>query len=721
MDAERRQVTVLFTDMVGFTSFSERAGEEAAFMLMRSLSKVMEDAVQEQGGVVQGFTGDGIMAVFGAPVAFEDAVLRACRAALLILQRLESAGPDLEAKHGVRPRMRIGINTGMAVVGQVQAGAGAGVTVLGDTVNFAARLQGLAAPSSVLMSEAAHRLVQGMVETSSAGEHQIKGKSERQKIYRLDALRGGATRFEAAVSRGLSAFVGRERELEVLERGLNEARSQIRVIDLVAEPGMGKSRLLHEFCQRIGKERAFILSGSCSPEGQQTPFLSFIEVMRGSFRLGAGEAEKDVAQKLEIGLTTLGLYSLRNVGLILHLLGMKVPNGALTGLDGVLIGLRTRELLLQLLKARCRLSPVVMIIEDLHWIDSASEEVLGKITDSQERLWLLLITSRRPEYSPPWLDGALVSKLQLEPLPAGHIRHLVQARLGIDVVPEPLAQQVMEKAEGNPLFAEEIASYLSERVVAGTATNFDTSAVAVALPGSVRGLLTARVDRLAPNDRALLQAASVIGRRFSPDLLAAVVGDTEIDARLAAMQSLDLVRLDAKSADYSFKHALVRDALYQSLLSDARTTLHTKIAAEIERRGGNRLIEMAEVLGHHYSETSLTDKAFTYLSMAGSKNLGVYSLDEAATHLTAALHLLDHNPACASDDQLAEFLVSYAFLLNLNDQVKMTIDVIERHLARIDRLGDDSESLSSGFTTCTRSFGTHAIATQSSRNGKVHQ
>ena len=203
----------------------------------------------------------------------------------------------------------------------------------------------------------------------------------------------------------------------MLERGLDEARSQLRVVDLVAEPGMGKSRLLHEFRQRIGKDRAFILSGSCSPDGQQTPFLPFIEVVRGSFRVSAGEAEKDIAQKLEMGLTALGLHSNRNLGLLLHLLGLKVPDDALAGLDGVLIGLRTRELLQQLLEARCRLSPVVMVIEDLHWIDSASEELLGKIVDSEAKLRLLLLTTRRPEYSPPWLDRSVVTKLPLEPLP----------------------------------------------------------------------------------------------------------------------------------------------------------------------------------------------------------------------------------------------------------------------------------------------------------------
>ena len=334
MEAERRQVTVLFADMAGFTSFSERSGEEAAYTLMRSLSKLMDEAVNEQGGVIRGFTGDGIMAVFGAPVAFEDAPLRACRAALGILQPLKTAGPDLEAKHGVRPQLRIGLNTGAAVVGKVQEGEGADVTVLGDTVNFAARLQALAEPDSVIMSEATHRLVQGMVEATFAGDHQIKGKAEPQRTYWLNSVRQGATRFEAAVSRGLSTFVGRECELDVLERSLDKVRSQLCVVDVAAEPGIGKFRLLYEFRQQVGNDRAFILSGSCSPDGQQTPFLPFIEVIRGSFRVSAGEPEKEIARKVEMGLTALGLHSDRNVGLLLHLLGLNVPNDALGGLDG---------------------------------------------------------------------------------------------------------------------------------------------------------------------------------------------------------------------------------------------------------------------------------------------------------------------------------------------------------------------------------------------------
>ena len=667
MEAERRHVTVLFTDMVGFTTFSERAGEEEAFTLMQSLAKLMEDAVCEQGGVVQGFTGDGVMAVFGAPVALEDAPLRACRAALAIRERLKAAGGDLEAKHGVRPQLRIGINTGLAVVGQVQGGAGADVTVLGDTVNVAARLQAMAEPEAVVMSEALHALVEGLVEASFVGAHQFKGKSEPQKVYRLDSIRQGATRFGAALGRGLSAYVGREREMDVLERGLAEARVQLQVIDIVAEPGMGKSRLLHEFRQRIGKEQAFVLTGSCSPDGRQTPFLPFIEVVRGLFQVKVGEAESDIGRKLEMGLTVLGLFSLENQGLLRNLLGLKPMDGALAGLDGVLIGLRTRDLLQSLLTARS--SPVVLLVEDLHWIDGASQEVLGKIVDGEAKLRLLILHTRRPEYEPPWREEPVATTLRLEPLAAGEIRRLVQVRLGVEAPPEALVRLVAEKAEGNALFAEEILSFLGERGVlrtSGGKVEFDANAVGGALPASVQSLLTARVDQLAPQDRSMLQAAAVIGRRFDPQLLAVVTAvGVDIDARLAAMQAFDLVYPETKSGDYAFKHALVRDALFQSLLTATRVALHLRIAEEIERRSSNRLSEVAEVLAYHYDQTHDRAKAFTYLVMAGEKSFAVYSLDKSERYFEAALRLAEDDPHCADSPEYCVVVAKLAQLFSL--------------------------------------------------------
>jgi class 3 adenylate cyclase len=685
---ERRQVTVLFADMVGFTAISERLGEEGTFALIQPIYELMAAAVREQGGSVKDFTGDGIMALFGAPEALEDAPLRACRAGILIHERLAAAA--IAAKHGITPQMRIGVNSGLAVVTQIR-GESAAMTALGDTVNLASRLQTLAEAGTVYLSEATQRLVQGLVETTFIGAHAIKGKTEPQKVYRLDSVREGATRFEAAIGRGLTTFVGRDREMEILERGLADARSQLRVIDIVAEPGMGKSRLLHEFRQHIGKDHAFILTGSCSPDGRQTPFLPFIEIVRGSFQIRSGEAESEVVRKLEMGLTVLGLHSPENIGLLLSLLGLKPPKGALAGLDGVLIGLRTRALLLSLLEARCRLSAVVLQIEDLHWIDSVSQEVLGKIVDGEAKLRLLILHTRRPEYEPPWREKPVAATLRLERLPAGEIRRLVQARLGVEVPPKALVRLVTEKAEGNALFAEEILSFLTERGVLrtiGENVEFDTDAVGAALPASVQSLLTARVDRLAPQDRAVLQAAAVIGRRFDPQLLAAaadVGGD--VDARLAAMRALDLVHSEGKSDEYAFKHALVRDALYQSLLTGPRAALHLKTAEEIERRSGNRLAEVVETLAHHYGQTDRADKAFAYLAMAGAKSLSAYSFDEAGNHFAAAITLLNEHPDCAPDQQIAEFLVDYTMYSNLSLKLNSTIEIVDHYMPSFDRFG----------------------------------
>jgi tetratricopeptide (TPR) repeat protein len=258
-------------------------------------------------------------------------------------------------------------------------------------------------------------------------------------------------------------------------------------------------------------------------------------------------------------------------------------------------------------------------------------------------------------------------------------------------------RQVADNVEGNPLFAEEIVSFLTERGVlrsTGGKVDFDSNAVAVALPASLQGLLTARVDRLAPQDRTILQAASVIGRRFDRDLLAAVIDKTvDIDARLAAMQALDLVRIEGKSSNYLFKHALVRDALYQSLLTKARTALHFRIAEEIERRSGNRLIEVAETLAHHYSQTDCAEKAFVYQSMAGSRSLSVYSLEEAEAHFSQAIALVEKHPRCANDQQIANVVVDYMLLQNALGKVRSVVDIADKFAARLHNLGDSTQTV----------------------------
>jgi len=694
VEAERCQVTVLFTDMVGFTAFSEAAGEEAAFRLMRDVAKLTGEVVREQGGAVRSFTGDGLMAVFGAPVAHEDAPVRACRAALAIIERLERAADDFGREYGMRPQWRIGINSGLAVVGEVQDG---GVTVMGDAVNIAARLQSIAEPGNAYLSDATRKLAQGRIEAEPKGEHKIKGRAGPMQVFKLAGLLPDASRFGVAAQRGLSPFVGREKELDVLESSLDAARRGLRVVHIIAEPGMGKSRLLHEFRLRLNASGVFVLSGNCSPDGTQTPLLPFIEVVRNAFSLSIGEPEADIARKLEAGLTALGTMSQDNLGLMLNLLGLAPPAGALAGLDGLLIGERTRDLLSSLLQARSRVSPIVLVIEDLHWIDAASGDLLERIVGAGVGFRALVLLSQRPEHQPKWLGQPHLSQLSLEPLPAAQIRRLVSSRLGLPELPDALARTLIERSEGNALFAEELVSYLNERgalTIGDGGVQYDRSAIASALPLSLQSLLAARVGRLSPERRAVLQAASVIGRRFDPDLLAAVIDSAgEVGAALADMEELDLAHPVASINEFEFKHALVLDAVYQSLLTEPRRLLHFRIAKEVERRSGNRLLEVAETLAHHYGQAARPDKAFVYMTMAGAKSLRIYSFEEAGRWFDAAFSLLEANADCATDSQVAAALANYVLYLNASFQPKVVTATVERCRDRIDRGGDSQASI----------------------------
>jgi class 3 adenylate cyclase/tetratricopeptide (TPR) repeat protein len=660
--------------------------------VVASYHKCAAEVVRRFGGFVSQYLGDGVLAYFGYPHAHEDDAERAVRAGVELITAVS------ELKTRASLRTRVGIATGLVVVGDVfDAGGSQERVIVGETPNLAARLQGVAKPDMVVIAESTRKLIGNLFELQDLGTKELKGIAQPVHAWEVLRATAGATRFEAFHANFLGAFVGREQELEVLQRALNGTRYQLRVVDLMAEPGMGKSRLLHEFRQRVG-DRAYVLSGSCSPDGQQTPFLPFIEIVRGSFRIGWGEAETSVAQKLEVGLKALGLYSVRNLALLLHLLGLKAPDGTLSGLDGVLIGLRTRELLQLMLEARCQLSQVILIVEDLHWIDSVSEELLGKIVYTSRKLRLLLLHSRRPEYSPFWLDSPLVTRLHLAPLATGDIRRLVQARLRVESMPETLVDHVAVKAEGNPLFAEEIVAFLMERKVLRARkgiVEFDPTATAAALPASIQSLLTARVDRLTQNDRAVLQAASVVGRSFDKELLMVALPDVEgIDVRLADMQTLDLIRYEAGTGMYTFKHALVRDALYQSLLKSARAALHARIAEEIERRSDNRLIEVAESLAHHYSQTDNSRKAFEYLSLAGSRSLSVYSLEEAEAHFSAAIALLEADQGCATDQQVADLLVDYTLHQNALGKVGNVVETINSFAERLNNLPDSAHTVS---------------------------
>jgi class 3 adenylate cyclase len=636
METERRPATILFADLVGFTAFTERSGEEAAYVLMQAVHRLMERTVEAHGGTIKEVTGDGGIALFGVPFALEDAPLRACRAALSIQQRLAEEVDAFAA--GARPQLRISINTGAVIVGPVEEGAG--LAVFGDTVNTAARLQACAPPGAILLSEATHKLVLGLVDCEFVGLCRLKGKAEPQPAYRLDAIRQGAARFQAVLARGLSPYVGRAGERKYLANLLRGGRRCLRVIDIVGEPGIGKSRLLHAVLSgNIASEP--ILSGSCSPDGHAVPFLPLIDVVRGRLGIVEGEDEEGIAGKLAGGLAALELFSVGNVDLLLNLLGFTASSESL---EDAAIGLRTGDLLRRLLQARCRRSPLVVLIEDLQWIDSASEEVLTRIVaTTADRSRLVLIHTRRPEYLPPWIDHARTTTVPLAPLSAAETSRIAQARLGGSDLPEELARLIAERAGGNPLFAEEIAGSLLERRIGrrgAAGLQYEPSIGAAVLPLSIHSLLAARIDGLDPRDRALLRSAAAIGYRFDADILGAVIGDDgRLDRRLAALQQLGLLQAGDGPRAFVFKHALVRDVLYDSLLAAPRAALHLRIASAIERRSSDRRIDAAEIVAGRWRTAHSAGKTSRARSRVAEASNGPHRLKEAERHFALALEI----------------------------------------------------------------------------------
>ncbi len=689
LDGQRRQVTVLFADMAEYTPTAEKLGEEATYTLMHRLIERISQTVHRHEGTVQNLTGDGVMALFGAPVAIEDGPLKACRAALDIQDGLRALEGEIEASHGVRPRFRIGIHTGPLIVGKVGDDQRTEITALGDTVNLASRLESEAEPGGIVLSEATHRLVEGFVAATFAGEREVKGKTGAQRVHTLDGLNEAVTRFDVSVSRGLTALVGRGDDLGVLQGAWDDVKAGgFRMIDVIGEAGIGKSRLVHEFRQHLD-DNVFFLQGRCLSSGTATPFLPFIDIVRSSFRIGDGLGREEAGRRLERGLETLGIAIDDTLPYLLNLLGHEVAPEIVKAIDSEAIGVRTRNALVALLNERRRVAPVILFIDDLHWMDNASEELLGRICDENRDLPLLLIWAYRPGYEAPWRTRDGVDEIRLDHLSPGGTEEMLRSRLEVDEVPGDLAHLVAERAQGNPLFAEEIIGYLVERgAVAKTDSGITYRAEDIgALPVTLENLLMDRFDRLAAGPRRVLESAAIIGTSFTPALIEAAAEDgvavTEI---LADLDSQGLILPDDDiEGGYRFKHVLVREAIHDSLLAPRREALHERVAAAIEGAGGG---DNADILAHHSARTSNVAKAVHYLALAGEKSLIVYSLDDAEARFRDAIERIEAAPGAVEDAILVDVLLKLARVQYFRIQFLDIIAMVERYLPVVERLGD---------------------------------
>ncbi len=697
IEGQRRQVTVLFADVVGYTPLAQKLGDENTFLFMQRVIRELSEAVHTEEGLVQELTGDGLMALFGAPIAYEDAPIRACRAALDIQVRMMQIGDDVAEAHGARPQLRIDIHTGSVVVGKVGDDLQMEFTVLGDTANLASRLEGAAEPGEVLMSEATFALVGDYVESTLAGERELKGIEGRRTVHRLDGLLSEVSRFDVALKHGLTPLIGRHRELEQLEESWRQAKAgNIRLVNIVGEPGIGKSRLVHEFRAIAEGDDAIFFQGYCATGSRAALFRPFIEVVRRSFRVDERSDKAAATKALQGGLELLGLPADRHLPYLLNLLGYEAGD-IIDRMGRDEVKRLTLETLQSILFERCRASPVVLCLEDLHWIDAASQGFLQWLAEAPDSLPLLVFCTYRPEHLPTWARGDHIAQIDLTPLTGTGTLDLVKRRLDVDELPSEFATLLNEKAEGNPLFAEEVTSYLiksgqvreTERQVKFQAAKDQTGSAGV--PDTLGGLLTQRIDRLENDTRRVLEAAAVVGTRFTLDLVGEVTGLGDALAHhLEELEREDLIFMEdsGNTSRFRIKHALVQDAVYNSLLSADRESLHLSVATAMERIYAGRENEVLDLLADHYTRTGKIQKAILYLSLAGERAYRTYSIPEADSRYHQALRLMEDNPGKTEPSLIIDLVLDLARLYYFTGQSGNLIKIVEKYLPDAEALGD---------------------------------
>jgi class 3 adenylate cyclase/tetratricopeptide (TPR) repeat protein len=633
--SELKQVTVMFCDLVDSTALAERLGAEAMHELIRWFIDTALDGVRRYGGTAPQFTGDGFMALFGAPFAHEDHVHRALLAALAIRGAVVGNGPEGAAPSGHNLQLRIGVHTGFVVFGSIGGNLRMDPTAIGDTANVAARLQEAADPGAILISEETRQLARGYVRIKPLRALTLKGKRAPIAAH---LLLGVSHRLLPEEATGPSRpFIDRAIEMALLHdmvQQVGEGRGQ--AIGIIGEPGIGKSRLLTEFRTRIGGGLWWI-EGRCLSYGTTTPYLLVLDMMRGLCGNGDADTPDVTFEKLRSALQAVGMDPDRDGPLLMHLFGVSVSKDLSVLSSPETVKAKAFAALRQLLVDSSRTRPIVLLLEDLHWIDKISEEFLAFLAESLSDAPILLLATYRPGYRPPWLDRPYAGQLSLRPLSRPDSLNLVRsARKDLD---EPVTEAILAKADGNPLFLEQLALH------AGESRDGDLAGM---VPGTIHDVVMARLDRLPSETKRLVQTASAIGREFSGHLLRAVwQGAGRIEPMLRELVSLDFISerdADPEQNSYSFRHALTQQIAYASLLESYRRGLHAILGREIERLYEGRTEEVAERLAYHFGRSDASEAAVDYAIEAAEKAQRRWANSEAQGYFDAALRRLDTMP-----------------------------------------------------------------------------
>ncbi len=621
IEGERKQLTVLFCDLAGSTAIAAELDPEDYHDLLDRYLDVVLPEIYGLDGIVNQLAGDGLMALFGAPVAHEDAPQRAVRAALGIQEALGRFSERLQAERGLELRARIGINTGPVVVGAVGNDLKMDYSAIGDTTNLAARLESLAAPGSILISEPTERLVRGFFALRAAGPFEVKGKREPVTAFEVLGRSEAATPMAVAVARGLTPLVGREAELAELTTAYGRVASGIAlVVAVVGEAGLGKSRLVYEFRQRLAAEGTVFFEGRCSSMSRALPYHPFLGMFRRYFELGSGEDPAVVRAKLSHKAGVCWDRLEQTYPLLCRFLC--VSPGERVDLPSDDLKHETFDALARLVLMESQRAPVVLLVEDLHWIDDPSHELLESLVARLAGARVLFVTSERLDGRPAWRSRAPFTQLVLHRLTDDEITAIIRAIVGAPL-PRELEALLIAKAEGSPFFAEELTRSLIEEghLVRNNGSHHLTRPVEeIRIPGSVREVLAARVDRLEPHVKRVLQLAAVLGRQFDRRQLGALLADdhVDVDAALATLESAGLLhRKTALSADeYRFGESLTQEVAYESLLLRQRRQLHERVARLLEAADGPSSAERSALVAHHYTRSDDRRRALGALLQA---------------------------------------------------------------------------------------------------------
>ena len=660
LQGERKQITVLFADLKGSMELlADRDPEEARKLLDPVLERMME-AVHRYEGTVNQVMGDGIMALFGAPLAHEDHAVRACYAALAMQSAIRRYTEEVRRTHGIEVQIRIGLNSGEVVVRAIGSDLHMDYTAVGQTTHLAARMEQLASPGSIRLTAETLRLAEGFIQVKSLGPVPVKGLPDPVEMFELAGAAPTRTRLQAAAARGLTRFVGRSAELDQLHQALERARAgHGQVVALVGEPGVGKSRLFWEFIHSYRTHGWLVLESGSVSYGKATPYLPVIDLLKAYFQIESRDDGRKIREKVTGKLLTLDRALEPTLLAFLGLLDVPVEDPEWQALEPPQRRRRTLEAVRRLLLRESQVQPLCLVFEDLHWIDSETQALLDSLIESLPTARILFLANYRPEYQHGWGSKTYYTQLRIDPLPSDNAEELLQALMGNDPTLHPLKRLLIERTEGNPFFLEESVRTLVEtQALAGEAGAYRlTKALpSITVPATVQAILAARIDRLPPEEKRLLQAAAVIGEDVPFTLLAAIAEEPEEALRrgLAHLQGAEFLYESSLFPDleYTFKHGLTYQVAYGSLLQERRRALHARIMEALERLYPDRLTEQIDRLAHHALRSELWPKAVTYLRQAGAKAVARSAYPEGIGFFEQALSALARLPE--TEDALRE-------------------------------------------------------------------